>query len=104
MSAGEWVRVCRADEVRGDQGKGVEVNGVPLGLYRLQDRCFALGDVCSHAFALLSTGFVEDELVECPLHQARFEIRTGKSLDDIAPDDVKTYPVKIENGDVFVQL
>ena len=104
MTEGEWVRVCAVDDVRADEGKGIEVNGIPLGLYRLPDGCFALGDICTHAFAHLSTGFVEDDVIECPLHQARFEIRTGKSLDDIAPEDVKTYPVKIENGDVFVQL
>lgn len=104
MGEGDWVRVCRVDEVRQDEGKGVEVNGVKLGLYRLTDGCFALGDVCSHAYALLSTGFVEDDAVECPLHQARFEIRTGRSLDDIAPDNVPAYPVKVEDGDVWVRL
>jgi NAD(P)H-dependent nitrite reductase small subunit len=104
MSGDGWVRVCRADEIRPDEGKGVVVNGIQLGLYRLQDGCFALGDVCSHAYALLSTGFVEDDAVECPLHQARFEIRTGRSLDDIAPEDVKAYPVKVEAGEVYVRL
>ena len=104
MSESEWTRVCRVDELRPDEAKAVEVNGTPLGLYRLGDGCFALNDVCTHAYALLSTGFVEDDTIECPLHQARFEIRTGKSLDEIAPEDVKTYPVKVEAGDVFVQL
>lgn len=104
MSEGAWVRACRADEVRRDEGKGIEVNGVKLGLYRLDDHCYALGDICTHAYALLSTGFVEDDAVECPLHQARFEIRTGKSLDDIAPEDAKAYPVKVEDGEVWVRL
>jgi len=98
------VRVCRVDDIRPDEGKGVQVNGIQLGLYRLKDGCFAMGDICTHAYALLSTGFVEDDAVECPLHQARFEIRTGKSLDDIAPDDVQSYPVKVDGDEVWVRL
>lgn len=101
---GQWVKVCRADEVQFDEAKQVEVDGVAIGLYRLDDGCYALNDICTHAFAHLSTGFVEDETVECPLHHARFEIRTGKALDAIAPSDVAAYAVKVEDGDVYVQL
>ncbi len=101
---GNWVKVCRADEIHFDEAKQVEVDGVAIGLYRLEDGCYALNDICTHAFAHLSTGFVEDETVECPLHHARFEIRTGKALDGIAPSDVATYAVKVEEGDVYVQM
>lgn len=98
-----WVRVCALQDLRVDDVKAVEVNGVRVGVYRLADGCFALHDVCTHAFAHMSDGFVEDGVVECPLHQARFEIRTGKTLDDIAPADLTAYAVKVEGDDVFVR-
>ncbi len=103
MSSG-WVKVCREDEIPADEGKQVEVDGIAIGLYRLEDGCYALNDICTHAFAHLTTGWVEDDTVECPLHHARFEIRTGKALDGIAPEDVEAYAVKVEDGDVYVQL
>ncbi len=104
MNDGSWVKVCRADEVEFDEPRQVMVDGVAIGLYRLQDGCHALGDVCTHAFAHLTDGFVEDDIVECPLHHARYEIRTGKSLDGIAPSDLASYAVKVEDGDVYVQM
>ena len=100
----EWVKVCHQDEIDPDEGKGVDVNGTLVGLFRLEDGCYALGDICTHAHAHLSDGFVEDDCVLCPLHQARFEIRTGKSLDGIAPEDVPSYEVKVEDGEVYVKL
>lgn len=104
MAEEGWVRVCRLDELRVDEAKAITVDGVDLGIYRLADGCYALRDICTHAFAHLSQGFVDNGIVECPLHQARFEIRTGKSLDDIAPEDVTSHAVKVENGDVFVRV
>lgn len=101
---GDWVRVCRQDEIDFDEGRKVEIDGTPIGLFRLEDGCYALNDICTHAHAHLSEGFVEDDCVLCPLHQARFDIRTGKSLDGIAPEDVATYQVKVEDGEVYVKL
>jgi NAD(P)H-dependent nitrite reductase small subunit len=99
-----WTRVGRVDDLRKHEATALKINDVELAIYRLDDGCYALHDICTHAFAHLSSGFVEGDVVECPLHQARFEIRTGKSLDDIAPEDLSTYEVKVENGDVFVRV
>src|SRR6266498_3868758 len=58
----------------------------------------------THAHALLADGFVEGDTIECPLHQAQFEIRTGKALCGPATEDLKIYPVKVEGGDVLINL
>jgi 3-phenylpropionate/trans-cinnamate dioxygenase ferredoxin subunit len=52
----------------------------------------------------MSDGYVEDDWVECPLHQARFDIVTGKALSDPATIPLQVYPVKIENNRVFVEV
>ena len=65
---------------------------------------FAINDICTHEHTFLSDGVIEDGCVECPLHQALFDVRTGKALTAPAIVDVKTYLTKIENNVVFVQL
>ena len=60
--------------------------------------------MCTHATGLLADGWVEDGEIECPLHQARFDIRTGKALCEPATEDLRTYPVKVEGGDVLIDL
>jgi nitrite reductase/ring-hydroxylating ferredoxin subunit len=65
---------------------------------------YATHDVCTHAYALLSEGYIEGDVVECPLHGALFEIRSGKCL-AVGTSDVATYPVRVEaNGDVMVEI
>ena len=99
-----WIEACRTDEVDEDLPKSVKLNGQEIGIFKLGDELFALEDVCPHAYALLSQGFVEGEEVECPLHGAVFNILTVKCLRDIGERDIKTYAVKEEDGAVFVDM
>ena len=69
-------------------------------LLPIQCEYYALEDVCPHAYALLSQGFVEDGQVECPLHEATFDIRTGKCLREPADRDLHVYPVRIIDDEV----
>ena len=99
-----WIEACAAEEVDEDLPKSVKLNGQEIGIFRLGNELFALEDICPHAYALLSQGFVEGEEVECPLHGAVFNIRTGKCLREIGERDVKTYAVKEEGGTLFVDM
>lgn len=65
---------------------------------------YALDNVCSHEYSELSEGMVLDGSVYCPKHGSRFEVRTGKVLDLPATSNVKSYPVRIEDGEIFVQV
>ena len=76
----------------------------PIALYRIGEEVFATEGMCTHAEGLLADGWVEDGAIECPLHQARFDIRTGKALCAPATEDLRTYPVKVEAGDVLIDL
>ena len=100
----EWLRVVAEDQLVLDTPFPVRLHDTPVCLLRLADGIFAINDVCTHEYALLSDGYFEAGKLECPLHQACFDIRTGKALNEPADTDVATYPVKIEDGAVFVQL
>ncbi|HLH93186.1 MAG TPA: non-heme iron oxygenase ferredoxin subunit [Xanthobacteraceae bacterium] len=76
----------------------------PIALYRLDGKIHAIDDVCTHALALLSQGFIEDGAVECPLHGARFDIATGRCVSPPASIDLRVYAVRVEDDDVYVRV
>lgn len=100
-----WIRVATTSEVDEGQMIPLEVKGHSLALYNLgggEWRCTA--NVCTHAFALLTDGWFEDGIIECPLHAGRFDVRTGKGLGAPIDDDIQTYAVKLEGDDVLVDV
>ena len=98
-----WVRACAPGDVKPGEPKGVTLSGIPVALYRLDDGVYATHDVCTHAYALLSDGYIEGESVECPLHGALFDIRSGKCL-AVASADLVTYAVRVEDGALMVEV
>jgi 3-phenylpropionate/trans-cinnamate dioxygenase ferredoxin subunit len=97
-----WTRIASTADLKDDEGLGVAVGEKRIALFRDSGEVFATDDVCTHAFALLSEGFLEDGCIECPLHQARFDIRTGKALCAPATEDIRTYPVRIDGDGVWI--
>jgi 3-phenylpropionate/trans-cinnamate dioxygenase ferredoxin subunit len=59
-------------------------------------------DTCTHEEASLSAGVLKGELVKCPLHNSRFNVRTGEVLEEPAEEPLRTYPVREEGGRVLV--
>ena len=103
--AGNWVRVAAADEVAQGSALPVEVNGLSLAVYHLDDgKYYCTDNICTHAFALLTDGWLEGHVVECPLHAGQFDVCTGKGLCAPIEEDLKTYAVKVEGGEVLVDL
>jgi naphthalene 1,2-dioxygenase ferredoxin component len=99
-----WVRAASRSDLRQDEVLGVEVSGRPIALYDVDGSLFATDNICTHAYARLSDGWLDGELIECPLHAARFDVRTGKVLDPPATEDLKTYPVRLVGDEIQVKL
>ncbi len=99
-----WHDAAARDQLDPDFPVGVDINGQKLGLFLLNDEVHALEDVCPHAYALLSQGFQEDGVIECPLHAARFDIATGKCLVEVGQRDLHRFPVRVADGRVQVQI
>jgi naphthalene 1,2-dioxygenase system ferredoxin subunit len=99
-----WVRVARRSELTRDEVLGVEVAGHSIALYDVDGSIFATDNICTHAYARLSDGWLDGELIECPLHAARFDVRTGKVLDPPATVDLRTYPVRVLDGEIQVKF
>jgi NAD(P)H-dependent nitrite reductase small subunit len=99
-----WHVAAKVEEIGEDEAIGVVILGEPIALYRIGGEFYATHNICTHEHAVLSEGYIEGQAVECPLHQARFDIRTGAVLSPPATLPIKTYPVKIEEGSILVEL
>lgn len=99
----QWVRACAAADVKPGEPKGLRLAGIPIALNRLEDGVYATHDVCTHAYALLSEGYIEGDAIECPLHGAQFDIRSGRCL-AVATADLSTYEVRVEDGSLLVKV
>lgn len=100
---GEWVKVARLSELPAGTMRQVEVGGVPVCLVNAAGTVCAVQDTCTHEEASLSEGWLEGAVVECPLHQATFDLRTGKSLTPPATEDLQVFDVEVDGDDIRVR-
>ena len=98
-----WVKVASASDVPEDGTLLANLGAEPVCLYNLGGKIFATHDTCTHGHASLADGFIEGEEIECPLHQGKFHIATGKAVGIPCTEDIRTYAVKIENGAVLLK-
>lgn len=100
-----WHDVAALDELPEGDVVERELAGRPIALYRLSDGVYATDATCTHGNASLCGGFVEDDgSIECPLHQGRFDIRSGRALCEPLETDLAVHPVRLDGGRVLVQL
>lgn len=104
MSTTEFHVVANLDDIDNEEVMEVSVDGVEIALYRIAGRYYATHGRCTHENVKLAEGFVEGDLIECPLHSACFNIKTGKAVNPPAEIDLKTYPVKVEGNTVLVGI
>lgn len=98
----KWVHVCGVDDFNRTY-KFVQ-RRKEYALFKLDDDIYCLDNVCSHEYSPLAEGMILDGDVFCPKHGSRFDIRTGKVKDLPATTDVKTFPVKVEDGQIFIKV
>jgi naphthalene 1,2-dioxygenase system ferredoxin subunit len=99
-----WIDAAAADAVPEEDVIAVAVAGKEVALYGVDGEVYATDNICTHGHARLCDGFLEGTEIECPLHQGKFDVRTGKAMCAPLTEDIRTYPVKIENGRVFVDM
>ena len=100
----KWISVCKTDELEMDDVLGVMVKDKRIAIYQIEAGFFATDGLCSHEKADMTNGYVEGTFIECPKHNARFDIVTGEALRRPACIGIKTYPVKIENNEVYIDI
>jgi naphthalene 1,2-dioxygenase system ferredoxin subunit len=104
MSGDKWITVATLDAVEVGSVIGVKAGDLDVALYNIDGQIFATHNTCTHAHALLSDGWLEGDIIECPLHGGRFEVKTGKGLGAPIICDVKTLPVRLQDGVILVNV
>ncbi len=87
-----------------EQPRAVSLDGQLITLVRTEQGVFAVDNTCTHAEASLADGFVMDNWIECPLHQARYDLATGERLDGPDCANLRAHPITIIDGRSFIDL
>ena len=104
MTTMNWTDAVALDDVPQDDVLGVAIAGRDIALYGVEGAVYATDNVCTHGHARLCDGFREGHEIECPLHQGRFDVRSGQPTCAPATEAVRVYPVKVEGGRVWLAL
>jgi len=102
--ANNWIEVCKLDEIPPSQARTVQAGDNMIAVFRLtDDRVKAVENRCPHKQGPLAEGIISGDDILCPLHNWRISLDSGEVA---APDEgcVKTYPVKVEDGQVFLSI
>lgn len=101
-----WHKVAQVSELEHDLPKAVSVGRNRIALYKIENEVYATSNICTHARAFLSQGYMEPDnaTIECPVHQACFDVKTGKALTAPASEALQTYPVEKKGDDIYIGL
>jgi len=99
-----FVPVARAGDVPPGEARVFAVEGLSLALANVEGKIYAIDNVCTHDDGPLGEGKLQGSAIECPRHGARFDVRTGAVLRMPAAFPVRTYPARIDNGEILVEI
>ncbi len=98
------IRVCAVEDLRPGESRRVEATPA-VAVFNLDGTFYAVADLCTHGNASMADGYLEDDAtVECPLHTARFCLKTGRPKCQPATEPLRVFPVSVEGDDLFVEV
>ena len=101
----DWILACNATAIEQDDLIRFDHDNRTFAIYRTaDDEYYATDGLCTHEKVHLAGGFVMDTIIECPKHNGRFDFTTGEAKGAPACINLKTYPVKVENGMVMIDI
>lgn len=100
----DWLEICDEDIVDDDDVVQLMTGGHRLAIYKINGTIYVTDDRCTHQEASLADGYLDGTTIECPRHQGVFDICTGKALGPPLETNLRTYPVKIDDGRVLIDV
>lgn len=103
--AGVWIPIEAEIEPLAGEMIEASIRGKEIAIYNVEGKLYATENVCSHAYAMLTDGWLDDHIIECPLHGGQFDIRDGRAVKLPAECSIKTYKIrKMEKGiEILIQ-
>lgn len=99
-----WERAARLESLDPEYPVQAKIGDKEIAICIVDGTVYAVDNICSHAFARLSDGYVEGMEIFCPLHQGSFDLRTGAAVAQPCEAPIDRFDVKVEDGDVFIKL
>ncbi len=100
-----WIQAGAADEVEAEDVIRFDHSGRTFAVYRSEDdEYYATDGLCTHEKVHLADGLVMGNIIECPKHNGRFDYRTGDAKGAPVCVNLRTYPVRVEDGAVFIDI
>jgi 3-phenylpropionate/trans-cinnamate dioxygenase ferredoxin component len=99
-----WINACAFDDIDDEDVRRFDHAGQTYAVYRVEDKVYATDGLCTHEKVHLCDGLVMDHVIECPKHNGRFDIRNGRPLGAPVCVALKTYPAKVEGGQVLIEV
>jgi 3-phenylpropionate/trans-cinnamate dioxygenase ferredoxin subunit len=100
----EFKRLCTENEIVEGAVKTFEIHGQAIAVARYEGVVYAVDDICTHDGGELGAGDIVNGHIQCPRHGARFDLKTGDATQMPAVIGIKTFRIKIENGEILVVL
>jgi naphthalene 1,2-dioxygenase system ferredoxin subunit len=100
----QWIKLIPVAAAPQDDVIAVDAGGREIALYRVGDEVYATDNICTHGHARLCDGFLDGHEIECPLHQGKFDVRSGEALCEPLTANIGTYPLKVEDGHVLIEI
>jgi 3-phenylpropionate/trans-cinnamate dioxygenase ferredoxin component len=99
-----WINAVAFDDIDDEDVVRFDHAGKTYAIYRVGDEAYASDGLCTHEKVHLCDGLVMDHVIECPKHNGRFDIRTGMPMGAPVCVALKTYPAKVEDGQVLIEI
>jgi 3-phenylpropionate/trans-cinnamate dioxygenase ferredoxin component len=100
----QWITACAFDAIDDEDVLRFDFAGHSYAIYRYADKVYATDGLCTHEKVHLCDGLVMEHVIECPKHNGRFDIRDGRALGAPVCVNLKTYPAKVEGGNILIEL
>jgi naphthalene 1,2-dioxygenase ferredoxin component len=100
----KWVTVADRTTLKPGDVAGVKVGDLDIAIYNVDGRFYATDDLCPHAYAHLSDGWLEGTVIECPLHAGQIDVTSGKGLGPPIDCDIRTFPVKLIGDEIQIDI
>jgi nitrite reductase/ring-hydroxylating ferredoxin subunit len=100
----KWVPVGPSGDLSEGAMVGIEHGDLQIAVYNVEGEFYATDNICTHAFALLTDGFLDGDIIECPLHGGCFKVKTGEGQGAPISENIKTYPVRVTDGTIEVRV
>ena len=97
-------KIGTINDVPEGSAKRFMMNGVAIGVFHVNGKWFAIGDVCTHRGGVLHEGPFDEYTVTCPIHAAQFDLSTGQNVSPPAPSPVKAYKISVEGNELYIEM